>query len=95
MDAWSGGSATGSVARGHNFVIANGSCFQLVKALPDASVDLVCIDPPYTQGSAAPRDPKVCSYENVAWSAMSLLVCHVLRLRTAFLASRSGLSGRV
>ena len=68
MDAWSGGSATGSVARGHNFVLANGSCFQLVKALPDASVDLVCIDPPYSQGSAAPRDPKVCSYENVAWS---------------------------
>jgi len=68
MDAWSGGSATGSVARGHNFVLANGSCFELVKSLPDASVDLVCVDPPYTQGTAAPVDPKVCSYQNVAWS---------------------------
>ena len=68
MDAWSGGSVAGSVARGHNFVLANGSCFELVKALPDASVDLVCVDPPYTQGSAAPVDPKVCSYQNVAWS---------------------------
>ena len=68
MDAWSGGSAAGSVARGRNFVLAHGSCFELVKALPDASVDLICIDPPYTQGSAAPVDPKVCSYQNVAWS---------------------------
>lgn len=68
MDAWTGCSTTGSVARGHNFVLANGSCFELVKLLPDTSVDLICIDPPYTQGSAAPVDPKVRSYQNVAWS---------------------------
>jgi alkylated DNA repair dioxygenase AlkB len=68
--AWSGqgGSPPGSVARGHNFTLANGSCFDLVKMLPDASVDLICIDPPYTQGSSPPVDPKVCSYQNVAWS---------------------------
>ena len=54
--------------RGQGYVLAQGSCFDLVKALPDASVDLICVDPPYTQGSSAPFDPKVCSYENVAWS---------------------------
>ena len=40
----------------------------LLKELPDACVDLICSDPPYTQGTAAPADPKVCSYQNVAWA---------------------------
>ena len=48
-------------ASGQGYVLAQGSCFDLVKDLPDASVDLICVDPPYTQGSAAPVDPKVCS----------------------------------
>ena len=68
MDTFEGSWSRYAPVRGQGYVLAQGSCFDLVKALPDASVDLVCVDPPYTQGSSAPFDPKVCSYENVAWS---------------------------
>ena len=68
MDTFEGSWSRYAPVRGQGYVLAQGSCFDLVKALPDASVDLVCVDPPYTQGSSAPVDPKVCSYENVAWS---------------------------
>ena len=68
MDAVEAAWSRYAAVRGQGYVLAQGSCFDLVKALSDASIDLICVDPPYTQGPSSPVDPKVCSYQNVAWS---------------------------
>ena len=68
MDAFEAAWSRYAPASGQGYVLAQGSCFDLVKALSDASIDLICVDPPYTQGPSSPVDPKVCSYQNVAWT---------------------------